>query len=195
MLLLGFLKGALVGSDPQDAALRWLLDDQRARSSADELARVRRLREQAAEDSTMAGTLLDLAESGQAVGVRTVTGQRHQGVVAGLGRDFCLLRPAHGRSMYVTLAAIASVRVAAGARAGDPGTRAPAVDRTLREVLAFIVPERPRVTLRTVGDSAPVTGELRAVGVDLATVRLDGPEQGTCYLPLDALAEVAFDVG
>lgn len=183
------------GTMDDDAALRRLVEDERARYAATDRGVTRRLREQAAEESTIAGTLLDLAEAGVGVGVRTTSGRLHQGVVRGVGGDFCALRLGSGRWLYVAAEAVASVRVEAGVGDGDPGTRHDVLDRRLEEVLALLAPERPRVMVWSGTDPDPVVGELRAVGIDLVTVRLDGPRRAACHVRLGAVSEVAVDVG
>ena len=178
---------------PDDAALRALLDDERARAAAAERARTRRLREQASEEGTLAGTLLDLVEQEAPVAVRADAGRLLQGVVVGVGADYCAMRLASGRAAYVALSAIGTVRPSPGSGPGDLGSQRGGEDRTLVEVLGRLAPERPRVALRLAGDPDPVTGELRSVGLDVAEVRLDGPDRARCYVALPAVREVIVD--
>lgn len=176
-----------------EEALRRLVEDEWARAAAAERGRTRRLREQAAEEGTLAGTLLDAAESRVPVQVRTVGARLHQGTVLGIGEDFCALRMPDGRWLYVALHGITSVRVDGGARLGDAGTRSEVADRTLAEVLAHLAPERPRAILWLGSDRDPVIGELRSVGHDIATIGLDGPSRQVAHIRLAALTEAVVD--
>lgn len=176
-------------------ALRRLVDDEWARAAAEERGRTRRLREQAAEESTLAGALLDAAEAGVAVRLRTSGGRDHQGMVLGVGSDFCALRLRGGRWLYAAIGAVSSLRVEPGVRAGDPSRRAEPADQSLAEVLAHLAPERPRVMLWAGADPEPVVGELRAVGEDVATVAAEGAGRPLVYVRLGAITEAAVEVG
>ena len=171
-----------------------MLDDERARAGGAERARERALREQAAEESTLAGTLRDLAESSVPVNVRTLAGRSHQGVVVGVGCDFCAVESADRRWIYLAFAAIGSVRSSAGMVSTDPGSRRPQADRTLEEALGYLAPERPRVTVLAGMDPQPVAGRLQSVGRDLMTVRLGGARGELCYVRLGALSEIAVEL-
>jgi hypothetical protein len=177
-----------------DEDLWGLLETERERTAAVDRGRRRRLRDQAAEESTLAGTLRDAAEAGTAIALRTTAGRSHHGTVSGVGVDFCALRQASGRWVYVAWEAIASVRVEAGFRSGDAGTRLAAEDRSLVEVLAYLAPDRPRVTVGIGNTNEPVVGDLRAVGEDIATIRLDGARRDVVFVRLGAVTEVSVDV-
>ena len=65
----------------------------------------------------------------------------------------------------------------------------------LAEALAVLAEERPRVLLVTVagtgeGAEGGVAGELRAVGRDVVSIRLDGARPPHVYVPVANLAEV-----
>jgi hypothetical protein len=57
-------------------------------------------------------------------------------------------------------------------------------------VLAELAVDRARVRLLVLDASEAVSGELRSVGQDVATVRTDGEARGTAYVRTDAVAEV-----
>ena len=191
--LAGPVSGDEGAGTADDAQLRAFVDEERGRAAAVERARVRRLREQASEEGTLAGTLLDLVEQGASAALRVDGGHLRQGTLLGLGADYCALRLASGQSVYIALEAISTVRPAPGMATGDLGTRTTGEDRTLVEVLSRLAPERPRVGLRLRGDADVVTGELRAVGRDIAEVRLDGPGRPRCYVALAQVWEVVVD--
>jgi hypothetical protein len=165
-----------------DELLR-LLDDARADEGARARARERALRQAAEEGATLAGHLLDLAEQGRPVRVRTAALRIHVGPVRMVGRDFVAVADA-----LVRFDAIASIRpdvgedspVAAGDRAAS--------DLHLLEALARLSEGRPRIALVTAGGGV-VAGELRAVGADVVTIRLDGAEAGLAYVPGSSVLE------
>jgi hypothetical protein len=66
------------------------------------------------------------------------------------------------------------------------------VNVTLADVLAGLAGERPRVRMVVAGGHEVVAGELRSVGADVATLRLDGEPGGAVYVRLDAVRAVTL---
>ncbi len=176
--------------DP-DAALRRLVDEARADGESQERIRRRWLRQQAEEEAEFAGTLLALLERGATVTLGSQTGRRHTGRLVGLGRDVCALELEDARRVWLRLDALETVRP-------EPGLDAPPAsdarmerqDLELVEVLARLVDERPSVRLVTRGSPEPVSGELRSVGADVATLR-EGGRGTTCYVRLPSVVEIS----
>ena len=169
---------------------RWTADE-RADEAARSRMRERWLRRQAEEDARFAGVLLDLSEAGAGVAVRTAAGRTLHGQVAAVARDFCVVRHA-GMATFLAFAAVATVRPEPGFRAGDAASeRAAPVGAALGEVLAGLAGDRPRVRIVVDGGGDAVAGELRSVGADVVTLRLDG-EGGAVYLPLGAVRELTL---
>ena len=188
---------------------RWAADA-RARHAADSRVRERWLRAQAEEDASLDDVLLSLAEHEVAVVLTTVDGRRHYGQVGGVGVDFCALRAAGGATTLVALEVLAEVRAVdpAGGRRRGPaassgsgsasgsggaggegeGSRA-SLGVGLADVLAQAAGQRPRVSVQA--GAASVTGDLRAVGSDVLTVRTDGAA-GAVYVRLASVSEVSF---
>ncbi|HET7489463.1 MAG TPA: hypothetical protein VFJ85_16165 [Acidimicrobiales bacterium] len=171
---------------------RWTSD-----ASADNAARSRMrerwLRHQAEEDARFAGLALDLAEAGAAVGLRLTGGRTLHGRIEAVARDFCVVRHDGGTATLVAFDAVATVRPEPGFRAaGAASERPPAVDAGLAEVLAGLAGDRPRVRIVVDATGEPVAGELRSVGADVATVRLDGERAATVYVRLAAVREVTL---
>lgn len=170
---------------------RWT-GDTRAGEAAESRMRERWLRRQAEEDARFAGVLLDLSEGDAAVAVRTTTGRTLHGRLAAVARDFCVVRHA-GLATFLAFAAIASVRPEPGHRAGEAASqRAAPVSAGLGEALAGLAGERPRVRIAVEGGSDALAGELRSVGADVVTLRLDGLQGGSVYVPLAAVREVTL---
>ena len=181
---------AKVRAVPDDPLLE-LLDEARASHAGEARGRERSLRRQAEEDASLTGALLDLAENGSAVTVRTVTGAVHHGVVVAVGADFCVVRAQRGVDLILPLAAVSTVRPHPGERHPPAsGDREPPSLVRLLDVLAMMAGERQRVAVGT-RDGEQVTGELRAVGSDVVTVALDADLQALCYLSASSMCEVA----
>jgi hypothetical protein len=171
---------------------RWVADA-RADEAAGERVRERWLRQQAEEDASFAGVLLDLAERGLTVTVTGVSGRRHQGRVAALGADFVALRTETGRLTLLALDAVARVRLAPPAR-GVSGSSRDVGDRsrevTLGEVLAQAAGHRPRLSVHCGADH--LLGQLRAVGADVLSLAVDDHPTGMTYARLGSVSEISF---
>jgi hypothetical protein len=147
------------------------------------------LRRAAEEEATFAGVLLDLAERGGPVVVVGRGGRRHRGVVVAVGHDFCGLRTAEGTDVLLSFAGLASVRPEPRATPAA-GDRPVAVDVELAEALAAVAEDRPRVLVVTLADPDGLAGELRSVGRDVLTLRLDGADRTPAYVPVASVAEL-----
>jgi hypothetical protein len=165
-------------------AARLLVDD-----AVRERIRSHWLRQQAAEEGTFAGVLEDLAERGRPVVVHLRNGRVHRGAPTIVGVDFVALSGPADRGIFVALHAITSVRTLPG-EGPTTGDRFWRGNATLAELLSALTGERARVLLVGLDGRDAVSGELRAVGRDVVTVRLDGG--GLAYLALDSVAEVSL---
>lgn len=169
-----------------------LLDEGRAGEGAAARARERALRQVAEEEAGLAGTLVDLAERGSAVAVRTDGGRTHHGALVAVGSDYCVVRAESGAEVHLRLAAVATVRPHPGERhVAAAGDRRPS-DLRLLEVLGRVAHHRMRVTLVTRGGDV-VVGRLLAVGADVVSVRLDGGAAEPCYVAAGAIIEAVLD--
>ncbi len=171
---------------------RWTADS-RADEVAGSRSRERWLRQQAAEDARFAGVLVDLAERGVGVAVRTTAGHTVHGRIAAVARDFCVVRHDQGSATFLSFGAVATVRPEPGHRSGDADSaRVSGSTLRLTDVLARLAPERPRVRIVVDGGGEALAGELRSVGADVATVRLDGDPPAIVYVHLEAVREVTL---
>lgn len=176
------------GSDRDRLAA--FLDEGRAEEAARARGRERWARQVAAEAATFAATMLDLAEHGEHVTLTTIAGRSHQGFLRAVGADFLQLQTPAGLPLYVRTEAVLAVRPARGTRRDEAtGERDTAAAPTLHEVLALAVGDRPRVHVRA-GTAEPLAGELRAVGDDVLSLRLE-ETRATVYVRLAAVTEVA----
>lgn len=171
-----------------------LLDEGRADEMVATRARERLLRRMAEEGAELAGTLVDLAEHGSPVAVATVAGRRHHGMVVGVGGDYCVLRSDHDVEVHLRLDAITTVRPHPEERHDvASGARRPVAAGLLLEVLGRVAGERRRVSLVTWSGEV-IVGELRAVGTDVVSLRLDGAGGDTCYVAGAAVSEAVLEL-
>lgn len=182
--------------DEVDALLvdlaRWT-GERRSTSAAQARVRERWLRQQALEDARFGGLLLDLSERAAMVVLRTTAGRSMRGRIVAVATDCCLVRHDGGLATLVRFEATASLRPEPGHRAVDADAdRTGPVAATMADVLVGMAAERPRVRVGLTGLSDTVTGELRAVGADVVTIRLDGEPPSAIYLRLAAVGEVTL---
>jgi hypothetical protein len=161
-----------------------------ADAAVDGRRRSRGLAAQAAEEATLAGLLLDLAERGALVVITTTGGRQHRGAVVLVGQELVVVDTEPAGVALVRLDAVAGVRTAPGS-VPVVGDRPPHLRVGWVEALAVLAVERPRVRAALAGGASWV-GELRAVGVDVATIRLDG-DAALTYLAVHAIEDVVLD--
>lgn len=161
-----------------------------ADDAAAQRSRLRWLEQQAAEEGTFIGVLTDLAERDRPVVLQLANGRTHRGTLTMIGADVVGLSTAGGRDVLLRQSAIASVRTLPG----EPvtvGDRHIVSDVSLSEAMSALAEHRARVHLIGSDPTQAVTGELRAVGRDVVTVRLDGAG-GTAYVAVAALVELSL---
>ena len=147
------------------------------------------LRRQAEEEARFTGMALDLAEQGEGITIRTTTGRQHHGNVVVVAEDFLVVRVAGGAPVLLPYAAVAVLRPPPGAVAPDASSsRRPLLGTRFVQALAGLAADRPRIGV-VVGGGEAMNGELRSVGADVLTLRLEGG--ATVYVRVDALTEVS----
>lgn len=172
-------------------ALDHLVADAVAEEAARERSQERVLRSVAAAEASFAGVALDLAEQAVTVVARSSAGRQHRGRVLAVGRDFVVLRDGAKPPVFLALAALSSLRPQPGWSEGSDasGGRAAPLDVSLGALLAGLAGDRPRVQVVAAGDE-PVAGELRSVGLDVLSVRLDGDRRLVAHIRLAAVVEL-----
>jgi hypothetical protein len=179
----------LLGGDLVSRLDRWIAE-MRSDDAAASRARERWLLTQAEESSTFVGVLLDLGEQRATVVVEGRGGRRHRGTIVAVAHDFCALRTPSGRDILLSYAGVASVR--AERRTSATGDRAVQLEATLDEALATLAEDRPRVLVVTLAGADGLAGELRSVGRDVLTLRLDGEPAAPAYVAISAIAELSL---
>lgn len=177
-------------SDPDDLE-RWAADA-RVDEAAAERARAGWVRRQGEEEATLAGLLVDVAESGTPVAVDVAGAGRLTGRVLHVGADHVGLALDHGPEAVVVLDALGWVVPRPGSgpttSASRPVGARSAGRHGLGDALAGLAADRPRVQLHLrQGDAR--TGRLVAVGADVVTLGLDA-DAGTVHAPLAAVTVV-----
>lgn len=189
--------GDLLGGELGARLDRWVADA-RVEDAARRRSSERWLRQQAEEEATFAGVLLDLAERGAfvALHVGTAVGRVHRGHVTLVGQDFVRIEVPGAGDVLVAWKVISSVRT-------DPEDAAVTGDRTARsqltlaEMVTGLAADRERALFFPLDGRAPVCGTVRSVGQDVVVVRLDDGGSGTggtAYLPLAQIGEVVPNV-
>jgi hypothetical protein len=174
----------------QDADLAALVAELSSDQAALTRSRAHWLSRQAAAEGTFGGILRDLAERGRPVLLGLHNGRLHRGVTTVVGADFVVVRVGPGRDVAIALAALSSVRTLPGEPA-TTGDRFVPATTSLAEMLSVLGEERTRVLIVGFDPRQAVSGELRAVGRDVLTVRLGG-DGGTAYVALGSVAEISL---
>ena len=172
------------------ASLDHVVADAVAEEAARERSQTRMLRQIAEEEATFVGVVLDLAERGSVVVARTASGRAHRGRVLAVGRDFVVVRDGGGPPAFLPVAAVSSLRPQPGVAAADTaGGRSAPLDVGFAALLVGLAVDRPRVQVSARDDEA-VAGQLRSVGVDVLTLRLDGDAGLRAHVRIPAVTEL-----
>ena len=171
-----------------------LADDASLRAAVSARIDERSRHERATELATWTGTLRDLAERAVPVVVRTGHGRTHRGVLVAIGIDHLAIRLMSTALVLVAIDTVRLVRPDPGANGrAATGDRDRSQDRTLAEELALLAEQVHIVVVGLRGIEDPVRGVVLGLGEDVLTLRGDGADGGTSYLPLGAIAELLIE--
>lgn len=186
-------------SEVDDAVAR-LLADSRVEDRVTQRRRTRWLTRQAAESTTFASLLDNLAEIGQPITLRGRTGTVYLGSVRVLGQDVMALSSADAMVQLIALSHVVSLEHAAGTRPSAlTGDRPTPRDRpTMRQLLAELADDEPEATF-TLDGGGSLQGRLRWVGEDVAAISpptplsgsVAGGDVGWTYVRLSSLSVVS----
>ena len=185
--------------DPLELELaRWLAE---ARVDAAVVSRLRERaqRQLAAEEATLLGLCLDLAEARRPILARTAEGRVHRGVLVAVGADFVALRSSTGDATFLPVGHLAWLRPAPGPWSGAParsgaaaGDRSPPLAARLVDVLTGLAADRPRLRLGLAGDPDVWAGKLRGCGTDVLSIELSADPKVIAWAPLGQVTEVGL---
>jgi hypothetical protein len=111
--------------------------------------------------------------------------------VRAVAGDFTVLGTEGSVDVLLHYSGIVAVRQEAGSSPAF-GDRTLALDTTLGEVLVGLAGGRPQVSV-VMRDGNGLTGQLRAMGRDVLTLRLDDERHSAAYVPLAAVAEITLN--
>jgi hypothetical protein len=171
------------GDDLVSAFTRWVAAE-RVQDAADRRSQERRMAEAASVGATLAGVLVDLAESAQPV-VLVVGARRLTCTVVGVAADFCVIQSERAPAALVALRALGAIWPDSKLRRAAAGDRSAPLRLSFAAALAAIAEERLPVALWCGPDR--VEGDLLAVGDDVATLRTFPPSRRLAHLPLAAI--------
>jgi hypothetical protein len=173
--------------DPTREADRWLAE-QLVEDAVRSRRRAADLRDQAAQEGTLRGVLVDLAERARPVVLRTVAGTEHRVALTVVGRDVVAGRTMRGEHATAGLDAVASVRAEPGA-APSIGDRQVDQSTTLVGHLHELASVRPDI-VATLRDGSRLSGTLTTVGIDVLTIQLHDSDHSAVHVALGALADL-----
>lgn len=156
----------LTADDPLAPLAHWLAEG-RVEAASEARARQRWLERQAAEEATIAGVLLDLAERSRPIVVRTKGAHTAQGTITAVGTDFVAVRVARLGELLVPLTSIATLRTVPG-ESPVVGARPLSFVIVFAEALVEMAADRPEVLVSTGNEE--IRGSLRSAGRDLISV-------------------------
>ena len=168
--------------DPLDGLSNWLADCQVDEAAAAR-TRQRSLEHQAAQESTIAGVLLDLAERDRPVTVTTAGGQVCEGQIVAVGADFVFVHDQNTGGLLIPNQAIATIRTSPTDR---PVTGArPLSSMALADTLDELVADHADVAV-AVGDEC-VSGQLQTAGTDVIAVATNGARRDLVHIATAAI--------
>jgi hypothetical protein len=185
----------LLGEGLTQRLERWVADA-RVEEAVRQRTRERWLAQQATEEATLKGVLVDLAERGADVALQLRSGGAVRGRVRVLGIDFVALEVEGGvggavHEVLIALREVSCVRT-------QPGEPLSSGENTARrrlllvEAITGLTAERQRVVLALSGGHEVVAGTLLRVGHDVVVVRVDGSGASTtAYVAVGAIAQVS----
>jgi hypothetical protein len=181
----------LASGDPLSGLSKWLADG-RVDDAAARRARQRWLERQAAQDATLAGVIVDLAERGGPVVVRTNAGATMRGHVVAVGADFVAVRERGVGDTLIPHTAICTIRAAPGEQS-VVGDRLAALEVVLAEALVELAADRRPVRVVTAG--AELRGQLRSAGRDVVVIATDGDRRDRVHVTMSSLDHLVMLTG
>lgn len=146
-------------------------------------ARQRSLEHQAAQEATIAGVVIDLAEQDLPVTLKTNAAQVFKGKITAVGLNFVFVLDAERGEVLIPTKAITMISAAPTSRPAI-GVR-PQSSVLLGDVLNELVLDKAQVKV-AVADEC-VTGTLHAVGTDVMAIALSGAPRALAHVAVAAI--------
>ena len=177
------------GEDPF-AAIHQGIADARVDEAATARARAHWLAQQAEDDVTLVGALVDLTEQGKVLRVRLRGGAELTGAARAVGADVVVLHTPTGE-VLVRIDRLITVRSDSGFAGSPTRPDRSSGSPTFLEVLHDRAARQPRVQVHT-DDAAVILGTLRAMGADVLTLRVGEGPTATVLVSLSAVTAVGI---
>ena len=178
------------GHDVDRSVDSWAVDV-RVDAARDRRRREHWLRRQAADDVSLTGVLVDLAEGRRSVRLTTLAGNEHHGRLQAAGHAVVVLDVGTHRVVVATDAVVSLHTTDGPTAAPSPlGHRGGTDATTLADLLSHAAADGPETTL-VARSGLALTGELVSVGRDVVVVR---PERGAplVYVALASVSEAVL---
>ncbi len=149
---------------------RWLADC-RVDEAVAARARQRSLEQQAAQESSITGVLLDLGERGRPVTVKTAGGRCCHGRIAAVGADFVVVCDDNDDQLLIPTASIATISTSPAQRRVTGARLRPSA--VLADMVHELAADHAQVEVMVVDER--VSGLLKTAGADVIAVAVDQP--------------------
>jgi hypothetical protein len=170
---------------------RWAADA-RVEEAAASRSREGWLRQAAAEDGTLLGTLVDLAERGTPAVLTMRSGRRLRAAIWRVGADCMAVRLNDRRVSWVALAAVAAIGAEPGGPGLPTGTRRVESAVTMGEVLGDLVADQATVAVFLSAMTDPLRGRLVGGGRDIVRLMSSGASSDEVVIAVQAVSEVVL---
>lgn len=150
------------------------------------------LRQAAAEDATLAGTLVDLAERGAPTVLTMRSGRRLRAAIWRVGADCVAVRLDDRRVSWLALAAVAAIGAEPGGHTLPTGTRRVESEVTLVDVLGDLVADQATVAVFLGDMTDPLRGRLVGGGRDIVRLVSSGATSDEVVIAVQAVSEVVL---
>ncbi len=169
-------------NDPLADWSRWLADC-RVDEAVAARARQRSLEQQAAQESTITGVLLDLGERGRPVTVKTAGGRCCHGRIAAVGADFVLVCDDNDDLLLIPTASIATISASPAQRRVTGARLRPSA--VLADVIHELAADQAQIEVMVAGEC--VSGLLSTAGADVIAVAVDQPRDDHLHVATAAI--------
>lgn len=164
---------------------RWLADC-RVDEAVAARSRQRSLEQQAAQESSITGVLLDLGERGRPVTVKTAAGHSCPGRITAVGADFVVVCDDNDDKLLIPTASIATISTSPAQRRLTGARLRPSA--ALADVVHELAADQAQVEVMVADER--VSGLLTTAGADVVAVAVDLPRDDQVHVATAAIDHV-----